>query len=287
MIPVAGPSDRTTKDLVADLRAALADLPDRTGARAMVTGLTAVDVDISNELVAVFPLYLAVVVGLAVVLLIAVLRSLWVPLKAALGFLFSVGASLGATVAVFQWGWLNTLIGLDATRPVLFLLPILLTGILFGLAMDYEVFLVTRMREAYVQGVPARQAVIDGFTHSARVVGAAALIMVGVFAGFTLTDDIILKTIGFALAIGVLVDAFLVRMLIVPAVMLIVGRHIWWMPRALERLVPTVDVEGEALAQHLAHHGPDRSRPDTETARPPENNAAAEPDSSTAGQPLA
>ncbi|GAA2353625.1 MMPL family transporter [Streptomyces carpaticus] len=254
VIPVAGPSDRTTKDLVADLRAALADLPDHTGARAMVTGLTAVDVDISNALIDVFPLYLAVVVGLAVVLLIAVFRSIWVPLKAALGFLFSVGASLGATVAVFQWGWLNTLIGLDATGPVLFLLPILLTGILFGLAMDYEVFLVTRMREAYVHGLPARQAVIDGFTHSARVVGAAALIMVGVFAGFTLTDDIILKTIGFALAIGVLVDAFLVRMLIVPAVMFIVGRHIWWMPRALERLVPTVDVEGEALAGHLARH---------------------------------
>ncbi|MCK1812992.1 MMPL family transporter [Streptomyces sp. XM4011] len=254
VIPVAGPSDRTTKDLVADLRAALADLPDHTGARAMVTGLTAVDVDISNALVAVFPLYLAVVVGLAVILLIAVFRSIWVPLKAALGFLFSVGASLGATVAVFQWGWLNALIGLDATGPVLFLLPILLTGILFGLAMDYEVFLVTRMREAYVHGVPARQAVIDGFTHSARVVGAAALIMVGVFAGFTLTDDIILKTIGFALAIGVLVDAFLVRMLIVPAVMLIVGRHIWWMPRALDRLVPTVDVEGEALAGHLPRH---------------------------------
>ncbi|MEU5553688.1 MMPL family transporter [Micromonospora sp. NPDC047793] len=252
VIPQSGPSDQSTKDLVADIRATLSDLPDQTGARALVTGVTAVGVDISNELTEVFPLYLAVVVGLALILLIAVFRSIWVPVKAALGFLFSVGVSLGATVAVFQWGWLNELVGLDTEGPVLFLLPILLTGILFGLAMDYEVFLVTRMREAYVHGTPARQAVIDGFTHSARVVAAAALIMVGVFAGFTLTDDIILKTIGFALAIGVLVDAFLVRMLIVPAVMLILGRRIWWMPRWMQKVVPTFDVEGESLARHLA-----------------------------------
>ncbi|MEV0728274.1 MMPL family transporter [Polymorphospora sp. NPDC050346] len=252
VIPRSGPSDESTKDLVADIRDTLSDLPDQSGARALVTGVTAVGVDISNELTEVFPLYLAVVVGLAFILLIAVFRSIWVPVKAALGFLFSVGVSLGATVAVFQWGWLNELVGLDTTGPVLFLLPILLTGILFGLAMDYEVFLVTRMREAYVHGAPARQAVIDGFTHSARIVAAAALIMVGVFAGFTLTDDIILKTIGFALAIGVLVDAFLVRMLIVPATMLILGPRIWWMPRWMGRLVPTLDVEGEALAKRLA-----------------------------------
>ncbi|WP_431728038.1 MMPL family transporter [Verrucosispora sp. TAA-831] len=252
VIPQSGPANESTKDLVAGIRATLSDLPDQTGARALVTGVTAVGVDISNELTEVFPLYLAVVVGLALILLIAVFRSIWVPVKAALGFLFSVGVSLGATVAVFQWGWLNELVGLDTEGPVLFLLPILLTGILFGLAMDYEVFLVTRMREAYVHGTPARQAVIDGFTHSARVVAAAALIMVGVFAGFTLTDDIILKTIGFALAIGVLVDAFLVRMLIVPAVMLILGSRIWWLPRWMQKVVPTLDVEGESLARRLA-----------------------------------
>ncbi|WP_326554477.1 MMPL family transporter [Micromonospora sp. NBC_01813] len=252
VIPRTGPSHQSTKDLVADIRATLTDLPGQSGARALVTGVTAIGVDISNELTEVFPLYLAVVVGLALILLTAVFRSIWVPVKAALGFLLSVGVSLGATVAVFQWGWLNELVGLDATGPVLFLLPILLTGILFGLAMDYEVFLVTRMREAYVHGVPARQAVIDGFAHSARVVAAAALIMVGVFAGFTITDDIILKTVGFALAIGVLVDAFLVRMLIVPAVMLIVGQRIWWMPRWMSKLVPPLDDEGEALTKRLA-----------------------------------
>ncbi|MEV3961391.1 MMPL family transporter [Nocardia sp. NPDC050193] len=251
VIPGSGPSDQATKDLVADIRAAVADLPAETGARALVTGQTAVGVDIADKLTQVFPIYLAVVVGLAIFLLIAVFRSIWVPIKAALGFLLSVGVSLGATVAVFQWGWLNQLIGLDSTAPVLFILPILLTGILFGLAMDYEVFLVSRMREAYVHGAPARRAVLEGFTHSARVVVAAAIIMVGVFAGFALTDDVILETIGFALAVGVLADAFLVRMLIVPAFMLIVGERIWWMPKWLAPLVPTFDIEGEKLTERL------------------------------------
>lgn len=188
-----------------------------------------------------FPIYLLIVVGLAIFLLIAVFRSILVPIKAALGFMLSVGVSLGATVAVFQWGWLQELIGLDVKSPVMFLLPILLTGILFGLAMDYEVFLVTRMHEAYVHVAPARQAVLDGFTHSARVVAAAAVIMIGVFAGFAFSGDVILKTIGFSLAVGVLADAFLVRMLIVPALMLIVGDRIWWMPLWLK---PVVAVPG-------------------------------------------
>lgn len=256
VIPASGPSDQATKDLVADIRTTVADLPSETGARALVTGQTAVGVDIADKLTEVFPIYLAVVVGLAIILLIAVFRSIWVPVKAALGFLLSVGVSLGATVAVFQWGWLNELVGLDTTSPVLFILPILLTGILFGLAMDYEVFLVTRMREAYVHGTPARRAVIDGFAHSARVVVAAAIIMIGVFAGFALVDDVILKSIGFALAVGVLADAFLVRMLIVPAVMLIVGERIWWMPKWLSPLVPAFDIEGEGLARRLETEQP-------------------------------
>ncbi|MET8054673.1 MMPL family transporter [Streptosporangium sp. NPDC005286] len=285
VIPRSGPSDPSTKDLVTDIRDTLSSLPDHSGARALVTGLTAVGVDISNKLTEAFPLYLTVVVGLAVILLIAVFRSLWVPVKAALGFLFSVGVSLGATVAVFQWGRLNELVGLDTTGPVLFLLPILLTGILFGLAMDYEVFLVTRMREAYVHGSPARQAVIDGFAHSARVVAAAALIMVGVFAGFTLTDDIILKTIGFALAIGVLADAFLVRMLIVPAAMLIIGRRMWWMPRVMNKLVPTLDVEGQALTEHLAPREPIGRCFDTESAPSPQNLSEQHPDVSSTREP--
>ena len=234
------------------LRDGFAALPDETGARALVTGQTAVGVDISQSLADAFPKYLLVVVGLAFFLLVLVFRSILVPLKATLGFLLSVGIALGATVAVFQWGWLNELIELDATAPVVFILPLLLTGILFGLAMDYEVFLVTRMREEYVHGSPARQAVVIGFQHSARVVTAAAIIMVGVFGGFAIGEDPIIKTIGFALAVGVLADAFLVRMTIVPAVMAIVGARMWWLPRWLDRLLPDLDIEGKSLGRRLA-----------------------------------
>ncbi|OZF42040.1 MMPL family transporter [Rhodococcus sp. 14-2470-1a] len=247
IIPGSAPSDAATKELVGAIRDTMSDLPADTGARALVTGQTAVGVDIADELTSVFPLYLAVVVGLAFILLMLVFRSILVPLKAALGFLLSVGISLGATVAVFQWGWLANLIGVDTQSPVVFILPLLLTGILFGLAMDYEVFLVSRMREAFVHGTPARQAVIVGFQHSARVVVAAAVIMFGVFAGFALTDQVIIKTIGFALAIGILADAFLVRMMIVPAVMAIVGDKMWWLPTWLDRVLPNLDVEGEGL----------------------------------------
>ena len=181
-----------------------------------------------------------------------VFRSILVPVKAVVGFLASLGISLGATVAVFQWGWLQGVIGLDAESPVVFILPLLLTGILFGLAMDYEVFLVSRMREEYVHGMEARDAVVVGFQHSARVVTAAALIMMGVFAGFAFAPDPIIKSIGFALTIGVLADAFLVRMLLVPALMSVVGQRMWWIPTWLDRVMPNVDIEGESLARHLA-----------------------------------
>jgi len=251
VIPASGPSDAATKDLVATIRDKMADLPAKTGAQALVTGQTAVGVDISQSLASVFPLYLVIVVGLAILLLILVFRSILVPIKAAVGFVISLGVSLGATVAVFEWGWLNNLLGLDVSAPVIFILPLLLTGILFGLAMDYEVFLVTRMREAYVHGTPARQAVVIGFQHSARVVTAAAIIMMGVFAGFALGDDVIIKTIGFALTIGVLADAFLVRMMLVPAFMSIIGERIWWLPAWLDRILPNVDIEGEMLMARL------------------------------------
>jgi RND superfamily putative drug exporter len=251
VIPRSGPSAADTKQLVSTLRNALAGLESQTGARALVTGTTAVGVDIAASLSSALPIYLIVVVGLAFVLLLLVFRSLLVPLKAALGFVISVGVSLGTTVAVFQWGWLANLIGLDTTGPVVFLLPLLLTGILFGLAMDYEVFLVTRMREEFVHGTPARQAIAIGFQHSARVVTAAAIIMIGVFGAFSQGDNVIIKSIGFGLAVGVLADAFLVRMMIVPALMAIVGRHMWSLPRWLDRILPNLDIEGQALTRHL------------------------------------
>jgi RND superfamily putative drug exporter len=251
VIPRSGPSDEATEDLVHAIRGQAADLREKAGVTTYVTGRTAVDIDVSEKLAGALLPYLAVVVGLAFVLLTLVFRSLLVPLKATLGFLLSVAATFGAVVAVFQYGWLAELIGVDTTGPIVSFLPVLLIGILFGLAMDYEVFLVTRMREEHVHGAAADHAVVLGFRHGARVVTAAAIIMVGVFAGFVLTDDPIIKSIGFALASGVLLDAFVVRMTLVPAVMSLVGRRAWWLPAWLDRLLPDVDVEGEKLTQAL------------------------------------
>lgn len=250
IIPTSGPSSPETAALVEDLRESLSSL-ETPGGEVLITGQTAVGVDISSALSDAFPVYLGVVVSLALVLLILVFRSLWVPLKAALGFIVSLSVALGLTVAVFQWGWGKELVGLDTEGPIMFLLPVLLTGILFGLAMDYEVFLVTRMREAWAHGVEARQAVIEGFAHSARVVTAAALIMVGVFVGFAFTEDPIIKVIGFSLAVGIVADAFLVRMIMVPALMSIAGHRMWALPAWLDRLIPNLDIEGESLTKKI------------------------------------
>ncbi len=249
VVPESGPSAAETQELVDALRAALDNLTDETGAQALVTGQTAIGVDISESLADALPVYLAVVVGLAFVLLTVVFRSLLVPLKAVAGFLVSLGVALGATVAVFQWGWLMELFGISQSAPVPFILPLLLTGILFGLAMDYEVFLVSRIREKFVHGAGPTGAVVHGFQNGARVVTAAAAIMIAVFATFIPDDDAIIKSIGFGLAVGILADAFLVRMTLVPAFMALVGRRMWWLPRWLDRFLPNLDVEGESLAE--------------------------------------
>jgi RND superfamily putative drug exporter len=247
VIPTSGPSEPATKNLVQAIRSQADGLAARTGAATSVTGATAVTIDVSDKLAHALLPYLAVVVGLAFVLLILVFRSLLVPLKATAGFLLSVVATFGAVVAVFQWGWLKDLFGVDTTGPIVSILPIFLIGVLFGLAMDYEVFLVTRMREEFVHGQAPDDAVIGGFRHGARVVTAAAIIMISVFAGFILSDQAIIKMMGFALAFGVLVDAFLVRMTLVPAVMSLLGRRAWWLPGWLDRALPDIDVEGKQL----------------------------------------
>ena len=190
-------------------------------------------------------------VGLAFVLLMLVFRSLLVPLKATAGFLLSIAATFGAVVAVFQWGWLGDLLGVSQTGPITSFLPILLVGIVFGLAMDYQVFLVTRMREEYVHGAEPREAVVRGFGHGARVVTAAAIIMISVFSGFILSSESTIKSIGFALAVAVLFDAVIVRLTLVPAVMTLLGRTAWRLPLWLDRRLPNVDVEGEKLRQQL------------------------------------
>jgi RND superfamily putative drug exporter len=240
VIPAGGPTSEGTQDLVHDIRGlGVASLA--------VTGATAIDIDVSDKLTAALIPYLAIVVGLAFVLLMLVFRSILVPIKATLGFLLSVAASFGALVAVFQQGHFAGLLGVESTGPIVSIMPIFLIGILFGLAMDYEVFLVTRTREEFVHGAAPDPAIISGMRHGARVVTAAALIMMSVFAGFILADDTIIKSLGFALAFGVAVDAFLVRMTIVPAVLSLLGRTAWWLPRWLDRLLPDVDVEGARL----------------------------------------
>ncbi|MEU1400342.1 MMPL family transporter [Micromonospora zamorensis] len=255
VVPKTGPTDEATETLVHDVRDAVGGVQ---GVEVLLTGATAVGIDVSEKLSDALPIYLLLVVGLSVLLLMLVFRSLLVPLKAALGFLLTVAATFGITVGIFQQGHLASLVGLDTPAPLVSFLPILLIGILFGLAMDYEVFLVSRMREDFVHGDTAREATISGMGHGARVVTAAALIMMSVFGGFVFLEDPIIKSMGFALAIGVAIDAFVVRMTIVPAVMSLLGDRAWWLPRWLNRALPNVDIEGEGLREHLGDRTPTR-----------------------------
>jgi RND superfamily putative drug exporter len=258
VIPGSKPSSVTTENLVHGIRDAGADIKADTDANVLVTGSTAMNIDVSEKLNDALVPYLVLVVGLAFLLLIVVFRSILVPLKAALGFLLSVMAALGSVVAVFQWGWLSGLMGVEQTGPVMSMMPIFMVGVVFGLAMDYEVFLVTRMREAYVHGEKPAQAVVTGFRHGARVVTAAAVIMMAVFAGFIGSSESMVKMIGFGLAIAVFFDAFVVRMAIVPAVLALLGRKAWWLPKWLDRALPNVDVEGEGLRTRTDRGDEDR-----------------------------
>jgi RND superfamily putative drug exporter len=255
-VPATGPNEEATKDIVQTIRAERPGLEGDTGATFEVTGSTAMDIDVAQALQNALVPYLAVIVLLSLLLLLVVFRSILVPVKAALGFLLSVLASLGSVVAVFQWGWGAELLGVEQTGPIMSLMPIFLVGIVFGLAMDYEVFLVARMREAYVHGERPGQAVVSGFRHSARVVVAAAMIMMGVFSGFIGSGESMIKTIGFGLAAAVLFDAFVVRMALVPAVLALLGDKAWWLPGWLDKALPRVDVEGTGLTSQAQAPAP-------------------------------
>ncbi|WP_328970052.1 MMPL family transporter [Streptomyces sp. NBC_00239] len=264
VIPKDRPSSEKTEALVHEIRDAGPGIKTDTGAQVLVTGQTAMNIDFSQKMNDALLPYLALVVGLAFLLLMLVFRSVLVPLKAALGFLLSVVAALGAVVAVFQWGWLGSLLGVEQTGPIMSMMPIFMVGVVFGLAMDYEVFLVTRMREAYVHGERPGQAIVTGFQHGARVVTAAAVIMIAVFSGFIGSSEQMVKMIGFGLAIAVFFDAFVVRMAIVPAVLALLGHKAWWLPGWLDKLLPNVDVEGEGLRKHLDRDAGDQGDPDTD-----------------------
>jgi len=244
VIPKTAPIDAKTNDLIEHLRdtATAENVSGNKDVTFEVTGSTALQKDINEKLSNALPVYLTVVVGLSIILLIVAFRSILVPLKATLGFLLSVLAMFGALVAVFQWGWFGIA---EAPGPIVSFIPIIATGVLFGLAMDYEFFLVSGMHEEFTKTKDAKRSVARGFRLGAKVVTAAAVIMVSVFAGFIFNHDATIQAIGFALAVGILVDAFIVRMTIVPAVMTLLGKSAWWIPKWLDKRLPHVSIEGE------------------------------------------
>lgn len=244
--PKTGPNAQETIDLVHEIRNI-----DIEGMKLNVTGTTAMNIDISEKLTDALPVFAALIIGLAFIIFMVVFRSILVPLKAVLGFVLSLGATLGFVTWVIQDGNFYEVFGFATTSPVLNFLPILSVGILFGLAMDYEIFLVSRMREEYTNSNNARKAVMAGIRESGGVVTAAGLIMVAVFAGFMMAPDPMTKVIGLALTFGVIFDAFIVRMMIVPAVMLLMGKAAWYMPKWLDKILPNIDIEGESIMKEL------------------------------------
>ncbi|MHC3474759.1 MMPL family transporter [Streptomyces sp. 7R007] len=263
--PDTGPRSQETSNLVSRLRTQMLPLAHSSGSYVAVTGLTAVSIDVSDKLSGALVPFVVVVVGLSLLLLMIAFRSVAIPIKATIGFLLSVGAAFGATVAVFQWGWLADLLGVPSQGPVASFVPIIVMSVLFGLAMDYEVFLVSAMREDYNHHRNAHAAILNGANNAARVVTSAALIMISVFVSFLFSRDPDIMPIAFALAFGVLIDAFLVRMTLVPAVLALLGDRAWWLPRSLERVLPHLDVDGEnfhtpgAADPHRPDHAEDHT----------------------------
>lgn len=255
LVPRDGPSSESTERLVRDLRGLSPLSVDGQDVALGVAGTASGNIDVSQKLADALPIYLLVVVGLSLVIMIVVFRSILVPVIATLGFVLSLFAALGAVTAIFQWGWLGAIFGVHDPGPILSFAPIIIMGVLFGLAMDYQLFLVSGMREAHVHGMPARAAVVAGRRNGRAVVTAAAIIMISVFGGFVFSHLAMIRPLGFGLAIGVLFDAFVVRMVLVPALMHLLGESAWWLPRWLDRLMPNVDVEGAALERTHPIHG--------------------------------
>ncbi|ALE05195.1 RND transporter [Arthrobacter sp. ERGS1:01] len=269
VIPAEGPASASTVQVVHDLRTEGATIKADHDVSIGLTGQTAANVDVSAKLGAALPPYLAIVVGLSLILLILVFRSILVPILATAGFLLSLVAAFGGVVAVYQWGWLGGVFDVANPGAVLSFLPIILIGVLFGLAMDYQVFIASGMREAFVHGQNAKQAVRTGFKHAAPVVTAAAIIMTSVFSGFIFSHLTMVRPLGFALAFGVLIDAFVVRMTIIPAAMHLLGKSAWWIPKWLNKVLPDVDVEGAKLVSlgESSHQGAKEAEPEPATAR--------------------
>ena len=251
LVPKSGPNDTATATLVHTIRNDRAAIEGSTGANILVGGTTASNIDVSAKLSGALPLFLIVVVGLAFLLLTFAFRTILVPIKSILGFLLSMSAALGAQVAMFQWGWGKHLFGITPSETISFL-PIIMLAIIFGLSSDYEVFVVSRIKEDYTKNGDARRAVGRGTGQSARVVTAAALIMFFIFVAFMATKDPTIKAIGFSFAVGVLLDAFVVRLTLVPAVTAILRSKLWYHPEWFAKHVPDPDIEGLRLEHKLA-----------------------------------
>ncbi|WP_313823244.1 MMPL family transporter [Citricoccus sp.] len=254
VIPEGGPNAVSTEELVHTLRATE---PESESTNLAVAGSTSGFVDVAEKLAEALPLYLGVVVGLSLIIMIVVFRSLLVPLIATGGFILSAFAAMGGVVAIYQWGWLATVFQVHNPAPILAFLPTIMVGVLFGLAMDYQLFISTGMREAYAHGSPARVAVQQGLKAGRSVVIAAAIIMISVFGGFVFSESAMIRPIGFGLAFGVLVDAFVVRLLLIPALMHLFGDAAWWLPKWLDRILPNVDVEGASLERSHGYSDPE------------------------------
>ncbi len=246
VIPASSPQDEKTGELVDRLRALMPEATRGSGTRAFVGGQTAAFIDVAQKISDGMPVFFLAVIGLSVLLLTAVFRSLIVPLKAALMILLSVGVGFGVVTALFQWGWLSFLTGVDTTGPVESFLPMMLFAVVLGLSMDYEVFLITRVHEEFLSTGDGRHAVERGQGVTFRVIIAAALIMSSVFFSFALVDSRVIKEFGFGLGIAILADALIVRMVLVPSIMHLVGDKAWWFPSWLDRLVPRLSVERDA-----------------------------------------
>ena len=262
--PTTSPQDTKTGELLADIRGeVLPEALQGTGVEASVTGATALTDDVSSRLQDRMPLFLGAVIGLSFLVLMVVFRSVLVPLKAAVLNVLGVGAAYGVIVAVFQWGWGASLIGVHESVPIMPLAPMLMFAILFGLSMDYEVFLMSRVREQYLKHRNPDRAVVEGVGSTAKIITSAAIIMISVFGSFILDVDVTTKMFGVGLSVAVLLDVTLVRMVLVPAAMSLLGHRAWWLPEWLDRRLPKIDLDGGA------HDGEEQAEPESQPDRSP------------------
>jgi RND superfamily putative drug exporter len=259
VVPASSPQDQATSDLVERLRDETIPATTRgTGVAVHVGGATATMDDLSARVAERLPVFVAAVVGLSVLLLMAVFRSVWVPLVSAAFNLLSIGAAYGVVVAVFQWEWAGSLLGVDGSVPIVSFIPMFMFAVLFGLSMDYNVFLQSRIREERLRGAAPRESVVVGLSRVAKVILAAGAIMTAVFAGFITDDDVIVKMIGFGLAVAILIDVLVVRLVVAPAVMALLGERAWGLPRWLDRLLPDLALEGREASPQT----PGRAQPE-------------------------